>query len=144
MAVKKIKNETIDKNYSLLIREAYEFTCQYPDCPDCGNIPGGADDCSHYYGRRYLGGRWHPDNTVALCRQRHTHLDMHHHEHADFVRNHIGDYRFEMLAERMHSNFPYSRVEKQEIHEHYKAERARIRELRKRGVTGIIEVEPYD
>ena len=139
-----MKNSTIDRTFSLLVREAYEHTCQYPDCPDCGNIPGGADDCSHYYGRRYLGGRWHPDNTVALCRQRHNYLDKHHSQHVDFIRRHLGDTRHDMLVERLQTNWPYSTAEKKEIHAHYKAELDRIRGLRKQGVTGVIEIVAYD
>lgn len=139
-----MKNATIDRTFSLLIREAYEHTCQYPECPDCGNIPGGADDCSHYYGRRYLGGRWHPDNCVALCRQRHGHLDKHRAEHVDFVRGHLGDGAHDLLVERLQTNWPYSSAEKKEINEHYKKELNRVRELRKQGICGIINIEPYD
>ena len=139
-----MKNATIDRTFSILIRESYEYTCQYPSCPDCGNIPGGADDCSHYYGRRYLGGRWLPDNCVVLCRQRHNYLDKHYHEHVDFVRNHIGEDRFQMLTERLQSNYPYSGAEKKEIHAHYRAELKRVRDERKNGKQGHIPLVSYD
>lgn len=138
-----MKNSTIDRVFSLCIRQSYEHTCQYPSCPHCGNISGGADDCSHYYGRRYLGGRWWPDNCIALCRQQHNYLDKHRALHVDFIRAHIGEERHDALVKRLQSNHPYTTAQKREIHEHYKAELKRLQGLRAQGVEGYIPLEPY-
>lgn len=136
--------KTLDATFSRALRASYDDTCQYPNCPECGNVQGGADDCSHYYGRRYRGGRWYPDNCIALCRLIHCYVDKHHAEHVDFIRRHLGDVRHDALIERMQANFHYSAHNRWAMHEHYKGELKRIEGLRLDGEMGYIRLVSYD
>jgi len=146
MAVKRIRESTIDTNFSKALRESYDYRCQYPGCPKCGNqdLRSGGLECSHYYGRRYRGGRWHTDNCVALCHPIHAYIDTHPSEQVDLMRRHLGDTRHEMLVERMQETFKYTRAEKWEINEHYKRELKRLEFMRANGEQGFIPLIAYD
>jgi hypothetical protein len=149
-----------DTVFSKAVRESYNHTCQavniwykgegddslvlYEYCPLCKNVEGGADDCAHYYGRRYRGGRWYPDNVVALCRGIHMYIDTHESIKVDFFRRHLGDTRHDMLVERLHRNFHYTGFNRWEMCQHYKADEKRIQDERKAGKKGYIPLVSYD
>lgn len=146
MVRKRIKEATLDQTFSLCIRESYDWACQHPRCPQCGNhrMDNGGLECSHYYGRRYRGGRWHPDNCLALCHAVHAYIDTHPSEQVDLMRRHLGDTGHDILVERMQSTFKYTPAEKWEMHQHYKAELDRMRQLRLGGERGYISLVSYD
>lgn len=147
MAVKRVKESTIDTAFSILLRESYDWRCQFPNCEKCGNhdLRNGGLECSHYYGRRYRGGRWHPDNCIALCHGIHAYIDTHPSRQVDLMRRHLGDTRHDMLVERMQETFKYTPAQKLELHHHYsKDEAKRIKALRMDGVVGHIPIVSYD
>ncbi len=146
MAIKRVRESTIDKNFSILLRESYDWRCQYPGCPECRNqdLRNGGLECSHYYGRRYRGGRWHPDNCIALCHPIHAHIDKHAAEQVDMMRAHLGETRHEWLVKRMQDNFHYTPADKYELNQHYNGEAKRLKTLRMGGEVGHISLISYD
>jgi len=141
---KSLSTSKLDEYFSRALRASYDHVCQFPDCPECGNVQGGADDCSHYYGRRYRGGRWFPDNCLALCRQIHGYVDKHKAAHADLMRRHLGETRHDMLVERLQRNHHYTPYQRWEMGQHFRDELKRINERRLDGETGFISLTSFD
>jgi hypothetical protein len=153
MSIKKISLGAVDASFRLAMREAYDYICQFADCPDCQNVQmrpetmcqvAGGVEVAHGHGRRKTGGRWHPDNCILLCHDRHRYLDQHEAEKWDFWRRHLGDGAYEMLVERMRGSFRYSGHQRVEISKHYRDELRRIEALRRDGEQGYIEIVSYD
>lgn len=144
---KKVHKDTIDKNFRDALKESYDYICQYPDCPWCQNVElryvGGAE-CAHGHSRKYLGGRWHPDNCLCLCHHSHAYVDTHEAEKWALWRKILGDGRYDMLVERMRGIFKYPQWQRAEISKHYLEEKKRIQALRREGVQGVIELVAYD
>lgn len=144
---KNVKNNTIDRTFGDAMKESRDYVCELPDCPRCGNeslrYVGGLE-CAHGYGRRQLGGRWHPDNCLILCHDSHRFLDTHPPLKWDVWRRVLGDTRYEALVERMQRTFHYRAIDRREINEHYRSEKKRIEGLRRDGIQGTIEIISYD
>ena len=146
MARKAVKVATLDTTFSLCIRESYDYICQFPNCPECGNhsLREGGLDCSHYKGRRHSAGRWHPANCLALCRPIHSHVDTHKHDHVDLVRNHLGLEAFDDLATRLYGTKKYMPHDRWEMNIHYKAQLEYIKKQRMQGKQGTLPVCAWD
>ena len=142
-----VTKATLDRSFSLALRESYDYICAYPECPMCGNYSlryGGGLDTAHYYRRYRLSGRWHPDNCAALCRKIHNYLDEHPPELVAFFKALLGDTRHEWLMERHHQTYRYPAGERYEMNQHYKAQIVKIDNLRMGGETGPIVLTPWD
>lgn len=148
VARKTIKNATIDTVFSKLIRERDDYICQMPDCKYCENLPlrSGGAECSHYRGRRYLAGRWHPDNCICLCHPAHVEIDQGPQAvHVRLMINLLGETRHDMLVERLQRNdFRYPQWERIEMHEHYKAQLKHLEKRRMKGDQGVLPVVAWD
>ena len=144
MAKQSVQVKTLDKTFSRAVRESYDHTCAFPNCPECGNVPRGADDCSHYRRRRHSAGRWYPDNCVALCRQKHSYLDTHQEDQVDFMREHLGETRFEFLMFRLQTPCKYMPHDRWKMNRHYETDKKRIETLRMDGEQGYIPLVSYD
>lgn len=145
---KSVKVQTLDRMFSNLIRESYDYICQMPGCTHCGNhtlrYTGGAE-CSHYHSRRYNSGRWHPDNCVCLCHQAHADIDQGPQaDHVSFMIRHLGEGRHEMLVERLRNPYRYRPQDRHEMTQHYRAQLNYIEKQRKEGRQGTLPVVPYD
>lgn len=138
-----IKRDATDAIFSDVIREAYDWTCAYSGLvfPD---RKGRDVHCSHFYSRSFNSTRWYPDNAVCLSAAAHDYLGKHPDEHTDFFRKLLGDTRYQMLRERKQRIFRYRPADKKAMRQHYAEELERIQELRRQGVTGYVEVTPYD
>ena len=115
MAKKTIKNATIDTKFSKLIRERDDYICQMPECKFCENhsLRSGGAECSHYRGRRYLAGRWHPDNCITLCHPAHAEIDQGPQAlHVRLMIRVLGETRHDMLVERLQRTFKYPQWER--------------------------------
>jgi len=147
VAKKTIKNPTIDNNFSKLIRERDDYICQYEGCEYCQNLPlreGGAE-CSHYRGRRYLAGRWHPDNCLTLCHPKHVEIDQGPQAlHVALMIRILGETRHDALVERLQRSFKYPQWERIEMHDHYRAQLAHLIKLRNKGHQGVLPVVAWD
>jgi hypothetical protein len=60
------------------------------------------------------------------------------------VRRILGDARYEWLKQRKRAIVRYRPADKQAMAAHYRGEVARIRELRKAGISGPVELIAYD
>ncbi len=139
-----MKRDKRDIVFSKLVRERANWTCER-----CGRyFPFGERsglDCSHFFGRRYLRLRWHPDNAAAHCRGCHGFLSENPDEFMRWIEGHIGEGRIEMLRERRNDNrIKYTKRDKEEIHAHLKSELQRLESLRAEGKEGRLEFEAYD
>ena len=95
----KIKRDSADEAFSLYIR------LRDKRCQRCGKF--GTDDrngnrvvgldCSHYFGRWMEGGRFHPDNAVALCRGCHQQWEKDKDDYRAFMIKRLGENGFKML-----------------------------------------------
>lgn len=133
-----IKRDKHDAAFSDAIREAANWTCErcgYHD-PD-GEAKGSSRsiECSHIYGRRHKSTRWYPDNCTSLCTSCHFILGSDPIEHAAFARRHLGDERFERLVAMAAMVWKWTKAEKAEMLQHYRAEIKRIRRQRATGET---------
>lgn len=138
-----IKRDATDAIFSDVIREAYDWRCAY-----YGTVfperKGFDCQCSHFYSRRYLSTRWHPDNALCLSAAAHKYLGEHPDEHTELIRKELGDVRYFELRQRHQRQYRYRADDKKAIRAHYRAELERIKALRERGVVGRIEVVAYD
>ena len=150
---KKVSLNAVDLSFRLAVRESYDYICQFPECPDCQNVQmrpetmcqvAGGLEVAHGHGRRKSGGRWHPDNCILLCHDRHRYLDLHEAEKWDFWRRHLGDGAYEMLMERMRGQYRYRDYHRAEISKHYRDEERRVKQERLDGAEGVIEIVSYD
>tara|TARA_R110002074_G_scaffold164391_1_gene324032 strand:+ start:34 stop:420 length:387 start_codon:yes stop_codon:yes gene_type:complete len=84
------RKATLDKAFSQLVKARDNYTCQV-----CGLR--GEVECSHHIGRRKMVVRWDEDNASAKCRECHAKMDGHPLDHADWVRERLGDEKYDDL-----------------------------------------------
>jgi len=152
MARKTIKDLTMVRAFSKLIRERDNYICQYPSCKHCGNYdlryvtdPFERAECSHYRPCRYLAGRFHPDNCLTLCHKVHAEIDQGPQAlHVRLMIQILGESAHDDLVARLQRNFKYPQWERIEMHEHYKAQLKYLERLRKEGHEGVLTVVSFD
>jgi len=133
--MKRCKRDVV---FSFLVRERAEYKCEY-----CGK--DGRVECCHIYGRRDRKLRWNGLNAVSLCSYHHRYFSEHPAEFMSWLESYVGDGVLEILRERHNDNrVKYSKVDREDIHKHLKAEYEVMMEKRKDGVTGRIEFQNYD
>ena len=102
MSIFKVKIRNIDRLWTRYKRTTEEYTCQ-----KCGRIYS-ADNCrnlgvAHFHGRGHENVRFDEENTLLLCNiPCHHYLDQHKHEFAEFMKERLGQKRFDLLALRAH------------------------------------------
>jgi hypothetical protein len=138
-----VKRDALDAVFSDVIREAYDWTCQFTGLvfPD---RKGRDVHCSHFYSRTFNSTRWYPDNAVCLSASAHDYLGKHPDEHTDFFRKLLGPVRYDMLRARKQGIYRYRPADKAAMRKHYHGELERIRALRSDGIFGPVEVVAYD
>ena len=146
---KTVKMSTLDSAFRKCIHEAYDYTCAYPDCPDCGNHSFRYSDvsieCAHFHNRHGSAGRWHPDNVACLCHERHAYLETHNAEEARFFEQLLGETRYEWLVKRMQGTYRYKPWERAEMAAHYRAQMKHIEKRRlENNEEGFIDVVSWD
>jgi len=138
-----IKRTPLDAVFSDLVRERADWTCEvcqkhFPDRKGAGL------HASHYFGRRGLSTRFHGDNVFSHCYGCHQKLGSNPHEFTAWVKSRLGDTRYDELVLRAHRPQKYSKAERKEMQEHFKAQLAYIRRRRREGEVGIIEFVEFD
>lgn len=133
-----IKRDVCDDLFSKLVRERAEWKCEscgkyYPE----GNRMG--LHCSHYFGRRYKGTRWHPDNAWSHCYGCHSKFEGDPYKFTHWVAERLGSGRVEILREKAYAVTKLSDKDKKEMAAHFRAELKRLEALRKQGETGRLE-----
>lgn len=138
-----LKRDATDAAFSDAVREAADWLCQR-----CGRMfperKGQDAHCSHFLSRKFNSTRWHPDNAVCLCASCHAVVTDDHDEHVTLIKRILGSVRYERLKQRKQLVVRYRPADKREMSKHYRAEVARIKQMRREGVIGAVELVPYD
>lgn len=138
-----MKRDKHDAIFSLVIREAYKWTC----CR-CGKyFPEGSRQgihCSHIFSRRHQSVRFDPNNAVAHCYPCHKWFGGNPIAAARWAGEYLGAGLLDLVEEKMRMTRKWTKAEKAEMYKHYKAEYERIRSLRMAGDNGIIQVIGYE
>lgn len=123
-----------DRFFSLCVRERAVNRCER-----CGR---GADqgrlDCSHFMSRRHNATRWDPANAFAHCFACHQSLGSNPVEFVRWVESKIGPAKVEALRTRSGMTLKLSKVDKEFIAAHYRAEHKAMLEKRKAGHAGYL------
>ena len=102
MSIFKIKRRGTDRLWTQYKKITEKYTCQ-----KCGRQYA-VDNCrnlgvSHYHGRGHENVRFDEENTPCLCNiPCHEYFDTHKTEYAAFMRQRLGDERYDLLALRAH------------------------------------------
>lgn len=137
-----IKRDVCDDLFSKLVRERSGWCCDA-----CGKFyPAGNRmglHCSHYFGRRYKGTRWHPDNAWSHCYGCHSKFEGDPYMFTRWVTERLGEGRVEILREKAYAVKKLSASDKKEMAAHFRQELKRLEALRKQGATGRLEFEGW-
>ena len=102
MSIFKIKFRYTDKLWTKYKRLRDSYTCQY-----CGKVYS-PDNCrnlgvAHFHGRAHENVRFDDENTLCLCNiPCHRYLDTHKTEFQEFMRQRLGQKRYDLLDLRAH------------------------------------------
>lgn len=138
-----IKRDKLDAVVSDLIRERSDWTCDHCETQYSYDRRGGLH-CSHLWSRANKATRWFPDNLFAHCFGCHQRLGGNPVAFRDWAVQRLGEGAFDNLTLRARRPMKYTKADKEEMYQHYKAELERLRKLRKEGHTGYLEVVSYD
>ena len=138
-----IKRTKHDKVFSDLVRMRVNYTCEF-----CGKAYPESNTrmglhCSHYYGRRHRGTRWHPDNGFCLCAGCHQALGENPEAHTKFVESELGEARLQIIREFAHSAVKLKPEDLDGLYNHMMQEFKKMSARRAAGETGRIEFEGY-
>ena len=95
--------------------------------------------CSHLFGRRGKGTRWHPLNGFSHCHECHRYLEENPVIFAEWARRELGEANYDRLRILANKPTKMTKFDKEFIHKHYLQERKRLKSLREQGETGRIE-----
>lgn len=137
-----IKRDVCDDLFSKLVRERAGWKCE-----SCGKYyeEGNRNGlhCSHYFGRRYRGTRWHPDNAWSHCYGCHAKFEGDPYMFTKWVTERIGCGLVEILRERAYAITKIKPQDKKAMATHFRAELKRLQALRASGNVGRLEFEPW-
>ena len=102
----KIRIDSLDTLFSLFIR--LRAMKRVDGCERClaGKTSYKQLQCSHYIKRRNKSTRWDEDNCAGLCFGCHQYFDENNEEYEQWMINHIGQDRLDMLNSRKRIIFP--------------------------------------
>ena len=93
-----IKTTPADQAFSLCVRARAGWRCEVCNTQYQKGAQG--LHCSHFHGRGNWGVRLDPDNASAHCFGCHQKMGANPHEHTDWTRNKLGEFRYQALIER--------------------------------------------
>jgi len=135
-----VKRDKYDRIFSDCIRERADHTCEH-----CGQFIGKTVSChaAHIHGRSARSTRWCADNAICLCASCHFEFGTHPTEFTAWLRKYLGEGYLDMLNERTRAIKKWTKHEKEEMYQHYKAEHIEMLKQRAKGVTGRITFLNY-
>ena len=138
-----MKRDKHDKVMSDLVRERADWRCErcnkyYPE----GHRSGLEN--SHYYGRARMSTRYFPDNLTSLCTGCHFYFGGARDEYTSFLIKALGESRFDDLVLKGNAVRKFTRAEKEEQYQHYRAQYKYLRRRRDQGETGWIDFVSWD
>ena len=139
-----IKRTPLDALVSTLVRERAAWTCErcgtyYPPGPGREGLHG-----SHYKGRRARWTRHDTDNVRSHCYGCHQYLAEHPALFANWMADTVGAARMDRIRWLTNRTDKQPRDWQKACRAHYRAELARIMDLREQGRGGYLEVQPYE
>lgn len=138
-----LKRDALDALFSDAVRESADWLCQR-----CGKqFPerkGQDIHCSHYFSRKFNATRWFPDNAACLCATCHAVVTDDPDAHYKFFFLHLGQVRYDWLVKRKHEIKRYRANDKKDMRVHFRNELERLRQMRKDGVMGAINLVAWD
>lgn len=138
-----LKRDALDALFSDAVREAADWLCQR-----CGRpFPerkGQDAHCSHFYSRKFNSTRWHPLNALCLCASCHAIVTDDPAEHYSLYLRVLGEGALTLLRERKEKIVRYRELDKAQMRTHYRGEINRLKQLRREGVIGFVELVAYD
>lgn len=132
-----IKRDKTDIVFSFLVRERADWRCEY--CRRCYRHDPAALHCSHIFGRRNKGIRWHPNGAFAHCNYDHQFLGENPVIFTEWAAKQLGREVFERLKVLVGAPTKFTTFDKELIHKHYLSEKKRLLALRAAGARGRIE-----
>ena len=92
-----IRRDPLDILFSRYIRLKAKGICQrYGDYKGYKNL-----EVAHFHSRRKKSTRWDEDNVIAVCMGCHQYFHENHDEFEAFMKQHLGENEFDLLAGRM-------------------------------------------
>ena len=138
-----LKRDKLDAKFSDLVRERADWTCE---C--CGKYfperKGSGIHASHYWSRAGKSTRWHGDNVFAHCFGCHQKLGGKPHEFGVWVREQLGETRYDELTLRARKPRKYTKADRDEMLVHYAAQLEYIKRRRREGELGYIDFVNWD
>lgn len=90
-----MKRDKFDQVFSKFIRTRAKWNCE--NCGKNFESNRGGLHCSHFYGRRAITTRFHPDNAMAHCVYCHKRLGENPDQHRELTFKKLGKERYERL-----------------------------------------------
>jgi hypothetical protein len=115
----KIRIDKRDTVFSKLIRLRDQWICQ-----KCGRYypKGHGLQCAHVFSRRHQSTRYDPDNAVALDFTCHQYFGENPVEFTAWIRQYLGDVRFEMLQERHRRIVKRTKADSEALYQHLRTQ----------------------
>lgn len=134
-----VKRDKLDDIFSKVIREAWDYTCS--NCEVNYRHDKGFLDCAHIHSRLHRSTRWDAHcGAVALCKTCHHHYTIHPIEWSGFCRRVLGDENYDDAKRRTWEVRKFTKAEKEEMYQHYKAQLKYLERLRAEGAVGVLPV----
>lgn len=132
-----VKSDALDILFSRCVRERANWVCEH--CEKCFKHDRHSLQCAHIVGRRVIRLRHDPLNALALCASCHSYFTDRPLEFASFCLGYIGGSLRDELYRLSNEVHKRPKGWKKEARAHYRAELARMDELRKGGDDGYLE-----
>jgi len=136
-----MKLDTLDRIFSLCVRERANWTCEH--CGVNHRHDPSYMDCSHIFGRRHRSTRWEPLNAHALCKKCHTYFTDRPTEFTAWVKTTMSDEDYRELHDKHHQIFKSSKADRKEAVKWFRAQHKEICERREKGEEGYINFAGY-
>jgi len=129
------KRATLDALFSQVVRERDDYVCQV-----CfRQFRDGGVDAAHHIGRSRGIVRWDLDNAITLCRTCHGEIDKHPLEHAEKIREWLGEERYEALKVKSRGLLKMTPKDREDLKNSLRNLLADLRRRRASGEMGRLE-----
>lgn len=131
---KRPKEATLDALFSQVVRERDDYKCRV--CHKDFRHDPGRLHCSHHIGRARRVVRFDLDNASSKCADCHRRLDLNPLEHAEWVKQELGEERYEDLKERANGLWKATDADRRDLAKELREQLKAYRERRAQGERG--------
>lgn len=133
---------SLDRIFSKLVRERADYNCE--NCNRNYRHDTRQAHCAHIHSRKHRATRWDVDGACCLCASCHRHFTDFPLFWRDASRRILGDDRYERATRLANEIRKFTKPEKKEMLEHYRAQLKYLKRRRMDGKQGFIEFVGYD